>query len=257
MLLFAFLFMPAEGDLWATGVDFWLGVWGWHGRDPTEFSQCLNGPSCGFFLCSRTPCPCLVFPALSSPAVVAGMAFTPLKLLCTGKRLCGCWLQPQCFRAWFQPCLWRPIFNIQTKQHKWNLYYLLKMQVNRAEDPASRKPLGFVQGITTNISHPFWDSRQPQEMSAEDSCWNTPGCLAEGYFWDCCVRNYLPSPNILHWLKVLSNFESQAGLLKHLDSIFFATEAQYFQCGWWWSRAIRAKAFISSACANLGKPKGK
>lgn len=130
--------------------------------------------------------------------VLLWMAFTPLKppQLCTGEGLCGCWLQPRCFRAWFQPCLWRPIFNIKTNQCKWNLYYLLKTQVNRAEDSALRKPLGFVQGITTNILHPFWDSRQPQEVSAEDSCWNTPGCIADqGDFWDLwCKKAYTPAP---------------------------------------------------------------
>ena len=151
------------------------------------------------------------------------MAFTPLKppRLCTGEGLCGCWLQPQRFRAWFQPCLWRPIFNIKTNQCKWNLYYLLKMQVNRAEDSASRKPLGFVQGITTNILHPFWDSRQPQEVSAEDSCWNTPGWIDDqGDFWACAVRKHPLSPNILWCLKALPNFQSQAHLSKHLDSNF-------------------------------------
>lgn len=117
--------------------------------------------------------------SLCSPgaAVLGGMAFTPLKPpeLCTGEGLCGCWLQPRCCRAWFQPCLWRPIFNIKTNQRKWNLYYLLKKQVNRAEGSASRKPLGLVQGIAANILHPFGDSRQPQQASAQDSCWDTPG----------------------------------------------------------------------------------
>lgn len=142
------------------------------------------------------------------PAVAGRMAFTPLKppQLCTGEGLCGCWLQPRCFRAWFQPCLWRPIFNIKTNQCKWNLYYLLKTQVNRAEDSASRKPLGFVQGITTNILHPFWDSRQPQEVSAEDSCWNTPGCIADqGAFGACGVRKHTPYPPITKYPTLLES----------------------------------------------------
>lgn len=74
------------------------------------------------------PVPAWSPPPSPSPAAVGRMAFTPLKppQLCTGEGLCGCWLQPQRFRAWFQPCLWRPIFNIKTNQCKWNLYYLLK-----------------------------------------------------------------------------------------------------------------------------------
>lgn len=173
-------------------------------------------------------------PPSPSPAAVGRMAFTPLKppQLCTGEGLCGCWLQPRRFRAWFQPCLWRPIFNIKTNQCKWNLYYLLKTRVNRAEDSASRKPLGFVEGITTNILHPFWDSRQPQEASAEDSCWNTPGCRADrGVFRPVVWESTPLSPTILHCLKVLSNFHSQAHLSKHLGSICYPAEAQCFQLG--------------------------
>lgn len=199
----------------------------WVGGDmrcsPPGFSWGLGGHDCGFSLSHGTPCPCPVSLCFPGPAVAGEMAFTPLKppRPSPGEGLCGCWLQPQRFRAWFQPCLWRPIFNIKTNQCKWNLYYLLKTQVNRVEDSASRKPLGFVQGITTNILHPFRDFRQPQEVSAEDSCWNTPGCIADWGVLGSGVWESTPlSPNIPHSLKAPSNFQSQAGLSKQLDSIF-------------------------------------
>lgn len=82
-------------------------------------------------------------------AVLGGMSLMPLKPpeLCTGEGLCGCWLQPWRCRAWFQTCLWRPVFNIKTNRRKWNLYYLLKTQVNRAEGSASKKPLGLLREL--------------------------------------------------------------------------------------------------------------
>lgn len=162
--------------------------------------------------CSVPPSVPWPFPG---PPVVA---FTPPKPrgLCADEWPCGCWLWPQHSRAWFQPCLWRPIFNIKTNQSKWNLYYLLKVRVNRAEGSASRKPLGFVQGITTNILHPFWDSRQPQEAAVKmpQFVW-----LIQGDFGACGMRKS-PSPTIPHCLKASSNFQSKADPSKHLDSIF-------------------------------------
>lgn len=141
------------------------------GRIPQTSPSAWVATAVGFSCGMGHPVP---IPALS---VLGGMSLTPLKPpeLCTGQGLCACWLQPQHCRAWFQPCLWRPVFNIKTNQRKWNLYYLLKVQVNRPEGSASKKPLGLAQEITTNTLHPFRDSRQPQEASAKDSYWNTPG----------------------------------------------------------------------------------
>lgn len=186
--------------------------------------------------------------SLCSPgaAVLGGMAFPPLKPpeLCTGEGLCGCWLQPQCCRAWFQPCLWRPIFNIKTNQRKWNLYYLWKKQVNRAEGSASRKPLGFVWGITTNILHPFGDFRKP--------LLGTAGEIADQRgFGACGVRQH---SLITAWKHCLI-FKARLIIL-NCQEVFTSPEAQYFHFGWWWSGAIWPKALIPSVWmyATSGDP---